>query len=86
MGAYDQLAELGFVLNKLARGVARRNDMVAVGWESRGDDDELPGRAESRPRATEPKQPVARPPSTRISRPAPSSPNVSEFRGSEIRD
>ena len=31
MGAYGQLAVLGFNLNKLARGLARRNNMVAVG-------------------------------------------------------
>jgi len=31
MGTYGQLAVLGFNLNKLARGLARRNNMVAVG-------------------------------------------------------
>ena len=31
MGAYGQLAVLGFNLNKLARGLARRNNMEAVG-------------------------------------------------------
>jgi len=30
MAAYGQLAVLGFNLNKLARGLARRNGMVAV--------------------------------------------------------
>ena len=31
MGAYGQLAVLGFNLNTLARGLARRNNMEAVG-------------------------------------------------------
>jgi len=31
MGAYGQLAVLGFNLNKLARGLARRSGQVAVG-------------------------------------------------------
>jgi hypothetical protein len=31
MGACGQLAVLGFNLNKLVRGLAKRNEMVAVG-------------------------------------------------------